>query len=134
MQQYIYLSVVLVKEDICSLKIHKCIKCQYFAKILFSVGFIILLFFNTELSTCNPEVLWMHLTAQHDWLNICSWIEESEPNQTLCGQANWPTLTADIVDRNMLCSGYMRNDILNKLARYVLLTSYTCFLSYVKPK
>ncbi|XP_035191411.1 spatacsin isoform X1 [Oxyura jamaicensis] len=70
-----------------------------------------------ELSTCNPEVLWMHLTAQHDWLNICSWIEESEPNQPLCGQANWPPLTADTVDRNTLCSGYMRNDILNKLAR-----------------
>uniref|UniRef100_A0A8C4USQ8 SPG11 vesicle trafficking associated, spatacsin n=1 Tax=Falco tinnunculus TaxID=100819 RepID=A0A8C4USQ8_FALTI len=70
-----------------------------------------------ELKTCNPEVLWMHLTAQHDWLNICSWIEESEPNQTLCGQANWPPLTPDIIDRNMLCSSYMRNDILNKLAR-----------------
>uniref|UniRef100_A0A8B9Z8D1 SPG11 vesicle trafficking associated, spatacsin n=1 Tax=Buteo japonicus TaxID=224669 RepID=A0A8B9Z8D1_9AVES len=72
---------------------------------------------HQELKTCNPEVLWMHLTAQHDWLNICSWIEESGPNQTLCGQANWPSLTPDIIDRNMLCSSYMRNDILNKLAR-----------------
>ncbi|NXL45992.1 SPTCS protein, partial [Podilymbus podiceps] len=71
----------------------------------------------SELKTCNPKVLWMHLTAQHDWLNICSWIEESEPSQTLCGQANWPPLTPDIVDQNMLCSSYMRNDILNKLAR-----------------
>ncbi|KAF1489640.1 Spatacsin, partial [Eudyptula minor novaehollandiae] len=71
----------------------------------------------SELKTCNPEVLWMHLTAQHDWLSISSWIEESEPNQTLCGQANWPPLTPDIIDRNMLCSSYMRNDILNKLAR-----------------
>ncbi|KAK1198478.1 SPTCS protein, partial [Pygoscelis papua] len=71
----------------------------------------------SELKRCNPEVLWMHLTAQHDWLSISSWIEESEPNQTLCGQANWPPLTPDIIDRNMLCSSYMRNDILNKLAR-----------------
>ncbi|KAM6308822.1 spatacsin [Aegotheles albertisi] len=70
-----------------------------------------------ELKTCNPEVLWMHLTAQHDWLNICSWIEESEPSQTLCGQATWPPLTPDVVDRNTLCSSYLRNDILNKLAR-----------------
>ncbi|XP_054692450.1 spatacsin isoform X3 [Grus americana] len=70
-----------------------------------------------ELQGCNPEVLWMHLTAQHDWLNICSWIEDSEPNQTLCGEANWPPLTPDVIDRNMLCSRYMRNDILNKLAR-----------------
>ncbi|NXA17321.1 SPTCS protein, partial [Ibidorhyncha struthersii] len=71
----------------------------------------------SELKTCNPEVLWMHLTAQHDWLNICSWIEESEPSRPLCGQANWPPLTPDIIDRNMLCSSYMKNDILNKLAR-----------------
>ncbi|NXT58473.1 SPTCS protein, partial [Pluvianellus socialis] len=71
----------------------------------------------SELKTCNPEVLWMHLTAQHDWLNICSWIDESEPNRTLCGQAEWPPLTPDIVDRHTLCSSYMRNDILNKLAR-----------------
>ncbi|KAM6119487.1 spatacsin [Pterocles gutturalis] len=69
-----------------------------------------------ELKTCSPEVLWMRLTTQHDWLNICSWIEESEPNQALCGQANWPPLTPDVIDRNTLCSSYMRNDILNKLA------------------
>ncbi|NXL62868.1 SPTCS protein, partial [Chordeiles acutipennis] len=71
----------------------------------------------SELKTCNPEVLWMHLTAQHDWLNICSWIEESEPNQTLCGQTTWPPLTPDVIDRSTLCSRYMRDDILNKLAR-----------------
>ncbi|XP_053933216.1 spatacsin [Cuculus canorus] len=70
-----------------------------------------------ELKTCNPAVLWMHLTAQHDWPNICAWIEECEPNQTLCGEATWPPLTPDIIDRNTLCSSYMRNDILNKLAR-----------------
>ncbi|NXX04372.1 SPTCS protein, partial [Larus smithsonianus] len=71
----------------------------------------------SELKTCNPEVLWMHLTAQHDWPNICSWIEESEPNQPLCGEAHWPPLTPDIIDRHMLCSSYMRSDILTKLAR-----------------
>ncbi|XP_010183703.1 PREDICTED: spatacsin, partial [Mesitornis unicolor] len=70
-----------------------------------------------ELKSCNPEILWMHLTAQHDWLNICSWIDEREPSQTLCGQTNWPPLAPDVMDRNMLCSSYMRNDILNKLAR-----------------
>ncbi|XP_021263305.1 spatacsin isoform X2 [Numida meleagris] len=69
------------------------------------------------LATCNPEALWMHLTAQHDWLSISSWIEEFEPSHPLCGQAKWPPLTANIADRNTLCSGYMRNDILNKLAR-----------------
>ncbi|XP_009068251.1 PREDICTED: spatacsin, partial [Acanthisitta chloris] len=70
-----------------------------------------------ELKTCNPEVLWMHLTAQHDWHSICSWIEESEPSQALCGQAAWPPLAADVIDRSTLCSSPMRQDILNKLAR-----------------
>uniref|UniRef100_A0A8C3NRW5 SPG11 vesicle trafficking associated, spatacsin n=1 Tax=Cyanoderma ruficeps TaxID=181631 RepID=A0A8C3NRW5_9PASS len=69
-----------------------------------------------ELRSCSAEVLWMHLTAQHDWLSICSWIEESEPSQALCGQA-WPPLSPDTVDRSTLCSTYMRQDILNKLAR-----------------
>ncbi|NXU43787.1 SPTCS protein, partial [Drymodes brunneopygia] len=63
---------------------------------------------------CNPEVLWMHLTAQHDWSSICSWIEESEARQAPCA---WPPLSPDIVDRSTLCSPYMRQDILNKLAR-----------------
>ncbi|XP_054498298.2 spatacsin isoform X1 [Agelaius phoeniceus] len=70
-----------------------------------------------ELKTCSAEVLWMHLTAQHDWLRICSWIEESEPSQAPCGRAAWPPLSPDIVDRSTLCSPYMRQDILNKLAR-----------------
>ncbi|NWR79138.1 SPTCS protein, partial [Centropus unirufus] len=65
----------------------------------------------------DPAALWMHLTAQHDWPNICAWLEECEPSQTLCGEAAWPPLTPDIIDRNTLCSRYMRNDILNKLAR-----------------
>uniref|UniRef100_A0A8C3N990 Uncharacterized protein n=1 Tax=Geospiza parvula TaxID=87175 RepID=A0A8C3N990_GEOPR len=70
-----------------------------------------------ELKTCSPEVLWMHLTAQHDWLRICSWLEESGPSQAPCGRAAWPPLSPDIVDSSTLCSPYMRQDILNKLAR-----------------
>lgn len=57
----------------------------------------------------------MHLTAQHDWVSICAWIEQSEPSQAPC--AAWPPLSPDIVDRSTLCSAYMRQDILNKLAR-----------------
>ncbi|XP_074011775.1 spatacsin [Numenius arquata] len=72
---------------------------------------------HQDLKTCNPEVLWMHLTAQHDWPNICSWLEEWQPDQPWRGQAPWPPLTPDVIDRSMLCSSYMRNDILNELAR-----------------
>ncbi|XP_063268578.1 spatacsin isoform X2 [Prinia subflava] len=68
-----------------------------------------------ELKSCSAEALWMHLTAQHDWFSICSWIEESEPSQA--PGAAWPPLSPDIVDRSTLCSTYMRQDILNKLAR-----------------
>ncbi|XP_042679854.1 spatacsin isoform X1 [Centrocercus urophasianus] len=69
------------------------------------------------LATCNPEALWMHLTARHDWLSIASWIEEFEPSRSSCAQSKWPPLTAAIVDQKTLCSGYMRNDVLNELAR-----------------
>ncbi|XP_066052716.1 spatacsin isoform X2 [Chamaea fasciata] len=69
-----------------------------------------------ELQSCSAEVLWMHLTAQHDWLSICSWIEESEPSRAPRARS-WPPLSPDIVDRSTLCSTYMRQDILNKLAR-----------------
>ncbi|XP_065415178.1 spatacsin isoform X6 [Chrysemys picta bellii] len=73
---------------------------------------------HEEFKSCNPEVLWMYLTSQHDWLNICSWIEESQPHShTSFQQANWPSLTPDIIDQNTLCSSYMRNEILDKLAR-----------------
>ncbi|NWT01891.1 SPTCS protein, partial [Mionectes macconnelli] len=70
-----------------------------------------------QLKTCSPEVLWMHLTAQHDWPSICAWIEESEARQAQSGATAWPPLTPDIVDRNTRCSSYMRHEILNKLAR-----------------
>ncbi|NWV63788.1 SPTCS protein, partial [Malurus elegans] len=66
---------------------------------------------------CSPEVLWMHLTAQHDWCSVCSWIEEAEPSQAPCGQTAWPPLSPDLVDKSTLCSTYMRQDILTKLAR-----------------
>uniref|UniRef100_A0A8D0G645 SPG11 vesicle trafficking associated, spatacsin n=1 Tax=Sphenodon punctatus TaxID=8508 RepID=A0A8D0G645_SPHPU len=70
-----------------------------------------------ELKSCNPEVLWMHLTSWHDWQNVCSWIEESQDRTVSVQQAKWPPLTPDIIDRNTLCSGCMRNEILDKLAR-----------------
>ncbi|NWH91884.1 SPTCS protein, partial [Aegithalos caudatus] len=61
--------------------------------------------------SCSAEVLWMHLTARHEWPSVCSWIEGAEPSQ------GWPPLSPAIVDRSTLCSTYMRQDILNKLAR-----------------
>ncbi|XP_043836659.1 LOW QUALITY PROTEIN: spatacsin [Dromiciops gliroides] len=72
-----------------------------------------------ELKSCSPEVLWMHFTAHHDCLSIFSWIEELQ-TQDGCvplQQAKWPLLTVDVIDQNTCCNSYLRNEILDKLAR-----------------
>ncbi|XP_068962031.1 spatacsin [Petaurus breviceps papuanus] len=79
-----------------------------------------------ELKSCSPQVLWMHITARHDWLNVFSWIEELQTQDDCISlqQAKWPRLTVDIIDQNTCCSSYMRNEILDKLARKgIFLTS-----------
>ncbi|XP_054858575.1 spatacsin [Eublepharis macularius] len=67
-----------------------------------------------EFKSCNPEVLWMHLSSWHDWGNIRSWIAEF---QSQGSSTNWPALTTEALDRSTLCSCYMRNEILDSLAR-----------------
>lgn len=59
----------------------------------------------------------MHLTSWHDWMNINSWIAES---QTQIVSSNWPRLTVEAIDQSTLCSSYMQNEILDNLARFVL--------------
>nr|XP_056721708.1 spatacsin [Euleptes europaea] len=67
-----------------------------------------------ELKSCNPEVLWMHLSSWHDWSNISSWIADS---QLQGSSTKWPALSTEALDRSTLCSYYMRNEILDSLAR-----------------
>ncbi|KAJ6662923.1 hypothetical protein lerEdw1_011127 [Lerista edwardsae] len=67
-----------------------------------------------QFKSCNPEVLWMYLTSWHDWMNINSWIAESQPQTE---SSNWPQLTVEAIDQSTLCSNYMRNEILDNLAR-----------------
>ncbi|XP_036592345.1 spatacsin isoform X2 [Trichosurus vulpecula] len=79
-----------------------------------------------ELKSCSPQVLWMHITARHDGLSIFSWIEEllAQDGCVSLQQAKWPHLTVDIIDQNTCCSSYLRNEILDKLARNgIFLTS-----------
>ncbi|PNI75135.1 SPG11 isoform 8, partial [Pan troglodytes] len=33
-------------------------------------------------------------------------------------QNKWPLLTVDVINQNTSCNNYMRNEILDKLARY----------------
>ncbi|XP_041074494.1 spatacsin-like isoform X1 [Polyodon spathula] len=70
------------------------------------------------LQSCDPEVLWMHLTSLHDRQRVHDWVETFKPlADEPSDQSQWPALTAEIVNHCTLCSGRMRNEILDLLAR-----------------
>ncbi|XP_060933341.1 spatacsin [Limanda limanda] len=68
---------------------------------------------HTELSSCDPAVLWRYLTALHDQHRVVDWIQ----NQEAAGAPLWPELVPELVNNNTLCSTYMRENILDLLAR-----------------
>ncbi|XP_013964966.2 spatacsin isoform X2 [Canis lupus familiaris] len=72
-----------------------------------------------EYKSCSPEALWSYLTAHHDWSSISLWIEEFQAQNScvLLQQNKWPLLTVDVIDQNTCCNNYMRNEILDQLAR-----------------
>ncbi|XP_006883263.1 PREDICTED: spatacsin [Elephantulus edwardii] len=67
----------------------------------------------------SPEVLWRLLTAHHDSLSINLWIREFQTQDSSASlqQNKWPFLSVDVMDQNTCCNNYMRNEILDKLAR-----------------
>uniref|UniRef100_A0A8C2Z1E5 SPG11 vesicle trafficking associated, spatacsin n=1 Tax=Cyclopterus lumpus TaxID=8103 RepID=A0A8C2Z1E5_CYCLU len=68
---------------------------------------------HTEVTSCDPAVLWRYLTALHDQRRVVDWIQ----NQQTPGGSRWPELTPELVDDNTACSAYMREEILDLLAR-----------------
>lgn len=66
-----------------------------------------------ELSSCDSAVLWRYLTALHDQHRVVNWIQNRETKD-----ARWPELTPELVNGNTACSTYMRENILDLLARY----------------
>lgn len=58
-------------------------------------------------------VLWRYLTALHDRRRVIDWIENS-------GASQWPELTPALVNNHTVCSTYLRENILDLLARYVV--------------
>ncbi|XP_004861775.1 spatacsin [Heterocephalus glaber] len=72
-----------------------------------------------EYKSYSPETLWRYLTAHHDWLSITLWIGEfqTQENYMSLQQNKWPPLTSDVIDQNTCCNNYMKNAILDKLAR-----------------
>ncbi|XP_070619126.1 spatacsin isoform X2 [Erythrolamprus reginae] len=67
-----------------------------------------------EFKFCNPEALWMYLSSWHDWVNISSWISDSQPEGN---PANWPPLPLEAIGQSALCSHYLHNEVLDVLAR-----------------
>ncbi|XP_077566374.1 spatacsin [Stigmatopora nigra] len=68
---------------------------------------------NDDLSWCAASVLWPHLTSLHERSTLLTWMEHSEMTAT----AHWPELTVDIINGSTLCSYFLREEILDVLAR-----------------
>lgn len=59
--------------------------------------------------------MWRYLTALHDQRRVVDWIDW---NGETSGASRWPELTPELVNNNTVCSTYMRENILDLLARY----------------
>ncbi|XP_047451855.1 spatacsin [Mugil cephalus] len=68
---------------------------------------------HTELSSCDSSVLWWYLTLLHDQHQVVEWIQ----NRESFGSSRWPELTPELVNNNTVCSTYLRENILDLLAR-----------------
>ncbi|XP_077424226.1 spatacsin isoform X2 [Vanacampus margaritifer] len=68
---------------------------------------------HNELSWCESAVLWGHMTSFHNHAALVAWMESGEAS----GTARWPTLTAEVVNCNTRSSRFLREEILDALAR-----------------
>uniref|UniRef100_A0A672YKB5 SPG11 vesicle trafficking associated, spatacsin n=1 Tax=Sphaeramia orbicularis TaxID=375764 RepID=A0A672YKB5_9TELE len=66
----------------------------------------------SRLHSCDSAVLWNYLTALHDQRQVVQWIQNSNSDAP-----GWPELTPELVNNNTACSTYMRESILDLLAR-----------------
>ncbi|XP_058264105.1 spatacsin isoform X1 [Hemibagrus wyckioides] len=70
------------------------------------------------LGSCDPAVLWSYLTSLHDQDRVTAWLTHIATKDCESTAASkWPVLTADVVDGNTYCSDYMKDQILDILAR-----------------
>ncbi|XP_076027828.1 spatacsin isoform X2 [Genypterus blacodes] len=68
---------------------------------------------HSELTSCDPAVLWRYLTALHDQHRVVDWIQNSETS----GAPLWPEFTPELVNNHTACSSSMKESILDLLAR-----------------
>ncbi|KAI5100334.1 spatacsin isoform 1 [Silurus meridionalis] len=70
------------------------------------------------LGSCNPAVLWSYLTSLHDQDRVTAWLKHTATQDCKSSAASkWPAFTAAVVDGNTYCSDYMKDQILDMLAR-----------------
>ncbi|KAG5273066.1 hypothetical protein AALO_G00147240 [Alosa alosa] len=68
-------------------------------------------------SSCESEVLWSYLTSHHDHKRVIEWIKSLVSNRNSTMSPSWPALTADVVSNNTQSNMFLRNIILDMLAR-----------------
>uniref|UniRef100_A0AAR2JPR6 SPG11 vesicle trafficking associated, spatacsin n=1 Tax=Pygocentrus nattereri TaxID=42514 RepID=A0AAR2JPR6_PYGNA len=74
--------------------------------------------FVIVLGSCDPTVLWSYLTSLHDQTRVTAWLTSmATQDRESTAAPQWPALTAAIVNGNTHCSDYMRDQILDMLAR-----------------
>lgn len=70
------------------------------------------------LGSHDPAVLWSYLTSLHDQDRVTAWLTHTATQDSENTAASkWPALTAAVVDGNTYCSDYMKDQILDMLAR-----------------
>uniref|UniRef100_A0A3B5L2L6 Spatacsin C-terminal domain-containing protein n=1 Tax=Xiphophorus couchianus TaxID=32473 RepID=A0A3B5L2L6_9TELE len=67
---------------------------------------------QSQLSCCDPAVLWHYLTAFHHHQKVVDWIH----NQRTFGSPCWPDITPEMVNNNTVCSIFFKENILDLLA------------------
>ncbi|XP_042561282.1 spatacsin isoform X3 [Clupea harengus] len=68
-------------------------------------------------SSCESEVLWAYLTSHHDHQRVIEWIESLVSDRNSSTSPSWPALTADVVSNHTQSNMFLRNLILDMLAR-----------------
>nr|XP_057931633.1 spatacsin isoform X2 [Doryrhamphus excisus] len=67
----------------------------------------------SDFRMCDAGMLWRHMTTLHNQHGVVDWIKSSDDSST----SGWPQLSPEVVNNNMLCSFFLREDILDLLAR-----------------
>ncbi|XP_051975530.1 spatacsin [Xyrauchen texanus] len=73
---------------------------------------------DSPLGSCDPVMLWSYLTSLHDSARATAWVccTTTADGQTSAAH-HWPALTPNIINHNTHCGEYLRNQILDLLAR-----------------